>query len=235
MPREAKLRPKAEKPAQGFLQPAMAAGREMRCKRGPRATAASRYRRCRQPVVARCQNEEGWTVLEDPAGPRLQPARVGTQACHAGKRERQRLDILTAPDPRRGASGGKGRGFAVGPHLATSIDMSVERQPGSAGKKFAKCNTVVVIGGSGGMSERYREVAEQHGCSLRHYEKSLPAGARRGLGKVALVVIMVTMVSHSLRDQARRLTQDDVAVVYLQSASISALRNVMEKVARTDG
>jgi hypothetical protein len=91
--------------------------------------------------------------------------------------------------------------------------------------------TVLVIGGSGGMSERYRDVVEKRGLSLRHYENKLPSGARRDLGKVALIVIMVSMVSHALRDQVRSLALEDAQVVYLRSASVSALRGAVEQLA----
>jgi len=89
--------------------------------------------------------------------------------------------------------------------------------------------TVLVIGGSGGMSNRYRDIVEEHGCSLRHYENKVPPGARKGVGRVALVVIMVTMVSHSLREQVKGLVIDDAPVVYLRSASVSALRSAVEQ------
>jgi hypothetical protein len=90
---------------------------------------------------------------------------------------------------------------------------------------------VLVIGGNGGLSDRYRDVAEAHGCELRHFEKRVPAGARHGVGRVALVIVMVTMVSHALRDQARSLASGDAQVVYLKSASVSALRQAVEKLA----
>jgi hypothetical protein len=89
--------------------------------------------------------------------------------------------------------------------------------------------TVLVIGGSGGMSNRYRDVVEKRGWSLRHYENRLPAGARKGSGKIALVVIMVSMVSHSLLQQVQSMGLDDAQIVYLRSASISALRAVVEQ------
>jgi hypothetical protein len=89
--------------------------------------------------------------------------------------------------------------------------------------------TVMVIGGSGGMSSRYREVVERHGASMRHYENRVPASARREAGKIALVIIMVTMVSHALREQAQSLTDGDAPVVYLRSASVSALRAAVDE------
>ncbi|MRG95597.1 DUF2325 domain-containing protein [Polyangium spumosum] len=89
--------------------------------------------------------------------------------------------------------------------------------------------TVLVIGGSGGMSDRYRDVAEKHGLTLKHYETRVPKGVRRDVGKVALVIIMVTMVSHALRDQVHNLGINDAPVVYLRSASVSALRGALEQ------
>ncbi|MCW5834867.1 MAG: DUF2325 domain-containing protein [Labilithrix sp.] len=86
---------------------------------------------------------------------------------------------------------------------------------------------VIVVGGSGGMSERYREVVEARGLELRHFENRVPNGTRRILGKVAAVIVMVGMVSHSLRDQAKSIVPDDAPVVYLKSASVSALRQAV--------
>lgn len=89
--------------------------------------------------------------------------------------------------------------------------------------------TVLVIGGNGGLSNRYRDVAESHGLSLRHYEQKVPPGARRDAGKIALVVVMVNMVSHALRDQVANLGIDGAPIMYLRSASISALRGAIEQ------
>lgn len=97
------------------------------------------------------------------------------------------------------------------------------RSVNESGSKAA----VIVVGGSGGMSERYREVVEERGLELRHFENRVPSGTRRILGKVAAVVVMVGMVSHALRDQAKSLVGDDAPVVYLRSASVSALRGAV--------
>jgi hypothetical protein len=86
---------------------------------------------------------------------------------------------------------------------------------------------VIVVGGSGGMSERYRAIVAERGLELRHFEKRVPNGTRRILGRVAAVFIMVGMVSHALRDQVQALVPDGAPVVYLRSASISALRNAV--------
>lgn len=87
--------------------------------------------------------------------------------------------------------------------------------------------TVIVVGGSGGLSDRYRAIVEERGLELRHFENRVPNGTRRILGRVAAVIVMVGMVSHSLRDQAKSLVADDAPVVYLRSASTSALRDAV--------
>ncbi len=88
--------------------------------------------------------------------------------------------------------------------------------------------TVVLVGGSGGMSERYREVAEARGLALRHFEKRVPSGMRHTLGNVVAVVIVVGMVSHALRDQVRNLVPGDAKIVYVRTASVSALRAAVD-------
>ena len=88
--------------------------------------------------------------------------------------------------------------------------------------------TVLLIGGSGGMSERYREVAAERGLLLRHFEKRVPPGMRRTIGKIAAVIVVAGMVSHSLRDQAKELAPNGAPIVYLRTASVSALRAAVD-------
>lgn len=113
--------------------------------------------------------------------------------------------------------------------LLNALRMKPKSNSQASDKEGRESSTVLVIGGSGGMSERYRDVVEKHGWSLRHFENRIPPGTRRGVGRVALVVIMVTMVSHSLREQVRSLAIDDAPVIYLRSASVSALRSAVEQ------
>jgi hypothetical protein len=106
---------------------------------------------------------------------------------------------------------------AVGLPLATCPAMASNANKG----------TVIVVGGSGGLSDRYRAIVEERGLELRHFENRVPNGTRRILGRVAAVIVMVGMVSHSLRDQAKSLVSDDAPIVYLRSASTSALRDAV--------
>lgn len=109
--------------------------------------------------------------------------------------------------------------------LHTEMGMATKHE------KHESSDTVVVVGGHGGMSSRYREVAQRFGWSLKHFEQKIPPGLRHGAGKIALVVVMVGMVSHALRDQIKEIVSDNTKVVYLRSASVSALRAAVEEAA----
>jgi hypothetical protein len=88
--------------------------------------------------------------------------------------------------------------------------------------------SIVVVGGNGGMKDRYRAIAEERGLELRHFEQRIPNGTRKILGPVVAVIVIVGMVSHSLRDQAKSLVAKDAPVLYLRSASVSALRTAID-------
>lgn len=105
---------------------------------------------------------------------------------------------------------------------------TVESRPEGDGEaEEGTKGAVIVVGGSGGMSQRYRAIVEERGLELRHFENRVPNGTRRILGRVAAVFIMVGMVSHSLREQVKALVPGDAPVVYLRSASVSALRSAV--------
>jgi len=111
--------------------------------------------------------------------------------------------------------------------MANNFTALAERRGEGEGVTEGIKGAVIVVGGSGGMSERYRAIVEQRGLELRHFENRIPNGTRRILGRVAAVFIMVGMVSHALRDQVKALVPDDARVVYLRSASVSALRSAV--------
>ncbi|HET9955131.1 MAG TPA: DUF2325 domain-containing protein [Polyangiaceae bacterium] len=90
-------------------------------------------------------------------------------------------------------------------------------------------NTVVIVGGKGGLEARYRETVEQNGFDCRYYEDRVPGklGARNST--VALVIVIVSMVSHPLMARARELAGSAAPIVYLNSPSISAVRQTVTK------
>jgi hypothetical protein len=90
-----------------------------------------------------------------------------------------------------------------------------------------KRDTVVLFGGKGGLEARYRDAVEQSGYEFRYYEARGPAHGGPLASRVALVIVIASMVSHPLMTQARQLAGDATRIVYLRSASISALRQTM--------
>ncbi len=102
-------------------------------------------------------------------------------------------------------------------------------------ERASEGDTVVLVGGCGGLSTRYREVLEGRGLALRHFETRVPNGARRTLGRIVAVFVVVGMVSHALRDRVKELAPGDTPVVYLRTASVSALRAAVDGLAASRG
>lgn len=114
----------------------------------------------------------------------------------------------------------------LGPPCGASMRAQVERVPPS---NSSEAETVLLLGGKGGLLPHYREAVEKQGYRLRYFEKRLPANQRRTLGKVAMVVVMVNMMSHALLSQAREAAEQGASVVYLKTASVSALRDALAR------
>jgi hypothetical protein len=89
-------------------------------------------------------------------------------------------------------------------------------------------DTIVIIGGSGGLEARYRDIIEGHGYNFRYYEARMPNKLARASGRITLVLVIVTMVSHPLMARARELAGDSARIVYLKSPSVSAVRQALE-------
>jgi hypothetical protein len=99
------------------------------------------------------------------------------------------------------------QGETVGAALAKGEGMS-KPTPRTPSPSPETESTVVLVGGNGGLFDRYREALEERGLRVRHFEKRVPPGARRSLGRVAAIFVVVSMVSHSLRDSVKDLADD---------------------------
>lgn len=84
---------------------------------------------------------------------------------------------------------------------------------------------VVIIGGKGGLEARYREAVERRGYHFRFYEDRVPHKLVFRSARIAIVIVIVTMVSHPLMTRARDLaaTGTHTRIVYLKSPSIAAV------------
>lgn len=92
---------------------------------------------------------------------------------------------------------------------------------------------MIILGGRGGYEARYRELARDYGYELKHYEQRLPPKSLPDPGRIALIVVMVSMISHPLRAQARRLADAGATVIYLKATSVAALRDSVSQSARS--
>ena len=101
-------------------------------------------------------------------------------------------------------------------------------QPGNSASR-AQRETIIILGGKGGLQARYRQAVEDCGYELRHYETRVPPKHGPAQFKVAMVIVMVTMISHPLMAQARALAGSSAAIVYLKSPSLSAVRDTISR------
>ena len=89
-------------------------------------------------------------------------------------------------------------------------------------------DAVVILGGKGGLEARYREAIEGCGYDFWYFEKRVPQRHVPSVSKIAMVIVMVSMISHPLMVQARLLASNGARIVYLKSPSISAVRQTVE-------
>lgn len=87
--------------------------------------------------------------------------------------------------------------------------------------------TVIIVGGKGGLSARYREEIEKSGLECQYYEDRVPANYCPARHRILMVIIMVTMVSHPLMAKARALAGNEARVVYLKTPSLSSVRHTL--------
>ncbi|HEY5961406.1 MAG TPA: DUF2325 domain-containing protein [Polyangiaceae bacterium] len=92
-------------------------------------------------------------------------------------------------------------------------------------------DTVIIIGGRSGLHARYREAVESIGYQCRYYEERVTSRCGPSANKIALIIVMVSMVSHPLLAQARALTDDSARIVYLRTASVSSVRQALVSLA----
>jgi hypothetical protein len=96
-------------------------------------------------------------------------------------------------------------------------------------------DTVIIVGGRGGLIARYRDAVEKFGYQCRCYEERMAPKRPPPAKKIALVIVIVTMVSHSLLAQARAIADGHERIVYLKSPSVSSIRQTVEAMTEARG
>lgn len=88
---------------------------------------------------------------------------------------------------------------------------------------------VLLVGGIGRMEPQYRTLVESYGYELLFRERRLLAGTPPT--RLAAILVVTSVVSHPLRENAARLAAVcHVPIVYLRAPSVSAVRRGIEEV-----
>lgn len=89
--------------------------------------------------------------------------------------------------------------------------------------------SVVIVGGNECMERRYIELCEAYRCQASVYTKPR-GGLKNKLGSPDLMIVFTSTMSHKMLQGALcGIRGKDTKVEYCHSASVSALKNVLEK------
>lgn len=95
--------------------------------------------------------------------------------------------------------------------------------------------SVVVIGGNDRMATRYKDICASYNCKAKVFTQ-MPTDFENKLGNPDLMVVFTDTCSHkmvnSVNQKSRRC---NIPVARIHSASVSALKNVLENVGRYVG
>lgn len=88
--------------------------------------------------------------------------------------------------------------------------------------------SVVIVGGNECMTRRYQELCESYDCKAKVYPKL--ERNMKNLGSPDLVILFTGTMSHKmLRSVLSEVKGRNVAVEHCRSASMSALKQIMEQ------
>ena len=87
--------------------------------------------------------------------------------------------------------------------------------------------SVVILGGNECMTCRYRELCEEYHCKARVYPKL--ERSMKHLGSPDLVILFTGTMSHKMLRSVKSEVGGDVPVEYCRSASMAALRQIMDR------
>lgn len=89
--------------------------------------------------------------------------------------------------------------------------------------------SVVIVGGNECMERRYKELCQQYSCEANVFTKPR-GGLKAKLGSPDLMIFFTDTMSHKMLHSAlSEIKGQNTRVKYCRSASLSALRSVLEK------
>ncbi len=89
--------------------------------------------------------------------------------------------------------------------------------------------SVVVIGGNDCMATRYRDVCKAYNCKAKVFTK-MPSDFEKKMGVPDLMVVFTNTCSHKMVNSVdRKSRKNDIPVAKIHSASVSALKSVLDR------
>lgn len=92
--------------------------------------------------------------------------------------------------------------------------------------------SVVVVGGNDRMATRYKDICKSYNCKAKVFTQ-MPSDFENKLGTPDLMVVFTNTCSHKMVNRVNRKSQQhDIPVARIHSASVSALKNILEQYCR---
>ena len=89
--------------------------------------------------------------------------------------------------------------------------------------------SVVVIGGNDRMASRYKDICRAYNCKAKVFTQ-MPSDFENKLGMPDLMVVFTNTCSHKMVARVNeRSRKHDIPVARVHSASVSALKKIMEQ------
>lgn len=89
--------------------------------------------------------------------------------------------------------------------------------------------SIVVVGGNDRMATRYKEICESYNCKAKIFTQ-MPSDFENKLGTPDLMVVFTNTCSHKMVKRVNSKSQKyDIPVARIHSASISALKNILDQ------
>lgn len=92
--------------------------------------------------------------------------------------------------------------------------------------------SIVVVGGNDRMATRYKDICKSYNCKAKVFTQ-MPSDFENKLGMPDLMVVFTNTCSHKMVSRVNQRSQKhDIPVEKVHSASVSALKGILEKYCR---
>ena len=89
--------------------------------------------------------------------------------------------------------------------------------------------SIVVVGGNDRMATRYKDICRSYNCKAKVFTQ-MPSDFENKLGTPDLMVVFTNTCSHKMVGHVNSRSQkNNIPVVKIHSASVSALKSVLEE------